>query len=203
MRSSTLTWRRAFLHWEPWNRLPREIVDLPLCRYSKVTWMRSSVACSRWPYLGTDVELDDLQILPTLTILWFCDQVLRHGWPSWAVWWLWSAVSKGLSNFWPSSNLLSCILLHCDLFHWALVDFQEEVFFFMPFHICLMFSILLIYASVVGAQILVQLLLWLCWLVVGFGVRASSPVSLLLSQKMKTLCPYNCILKWYHFRSRQ
>ena len=79
---------------EPWNRLPREVVESPLWRYSRPAWTRSSAACCRWPCFGRRIELDDPQrSLPTPTILWFCDSVTFatnlecHSW--WASYFIW------------------------------------------------------------------------------------------------------------------
>ena len=61
---------------EHWNRLPREVLESPSRRYSRLIWTRSCTACCRWPCFGMGVGLDSPQrSLPTPNILWFCDLV--------------------------------------------------------------------------------------------------------------------------------
>jgi len=55
---------------EPWNRLPREVMQSPSLEIFKPAWTRSSAACCRRPCFGARVGLDDPQrSLPTPTIL--------------------------------------------------------------------------------------------------------------------------------------
>ena len=78
--SSTWTWRRTSSLWGWWSTgigCPEGLWILLLWRYSRPAWMWSCAVCSRWPFFGGRVGLDDPQrSLLTPTILWFCDSVI-------------------------------------------------------------------------------------------------------------------------------
>lgn len=96
MRENFLTVRMT----EPWNRLPRQAVDIqnPPRRWSCAT-------SSGWTCFGRGVGLDVLQrSLPTPTTQWFCDSLTRSKLvPSWPV-----TGAFHLRTFWsPCTSLRS------------------------------------------------------------------------------------------------
>ena len=65
--------------WSLWSLL--------LWRYSRPAWTRSCAVCSGWPCFGRRVGLGDPQrSLPTPTILWFCDLLIRTVYLCHATW---------------------------------------------------------------------------------------------------------------------
>jgi len=75
------TWGRTSSLWG-WRSTgtgcPGRLWSLLLWRYLRPTWTRSCAACCRWPCFGRGVGLDDPQrSLPSPTIPWFCDSVIR------------------------------------------------------------------------------------------------------------------------------
>lgn len=121
---------QAALHWGCQStERPREVVECPLWRHSKPTWMHSCVTSSGWPCHGSGMGLDDLQrSFLTLTLLWFCDfstalWLLHHSSDVQGL--LHVIVSHSLCNLWvrelQSTQLASgnfsacCPILRCAL----------------------------------------------------------------------------------------